>query len=720
MGSNMENTTAKNNPTDLPKYIKAFGISYAGTLPKIRKSDNPLQPVFEAVTNALEAIQMSSNKGKGEILIKINLVKSAFSSEEKYFDFDSIQVEDNGVGFNEQEFDRLENLNDTRKGFLNKGSGRVQYLHTFEKTELTSTFEDSSSTTGYKERIFTLSKGDAFLKQNAIIHYQSLKEISASGSKTVVTFKTPLIKKDLDYYRELHVEELKANIIDRYLATFCENRDHLPQIKLQRNVNQQTVEEEKIESNDIPLIDQAKDITIHYSKVSGDGRTIEKTDKSETLNLKAFKIAKEKLPRNGLNLISKGEVAAPIKLEGLLPDDHIDGMRYLFLISGKYIDERDGDTRGKLNIPNQEDFKKAFGETLFPEEEILLDDIQDTANNTIVGLYEEIKNKGKEKELEIEKLKAMFLLNPESIRDAKIKLSDTEERILEKVYQADAKLIAKKDAEIKKRIDALDNLNPNSKEFRETLNREIEDLARALPTQNKIALTHYVARRKLVLQLFKKVLGRKLTVQQGEDRSADEKLLHNILFPQKSNDPEQSDLWILNEDFIYFSGTSDVPLSQVKLGGNKIFKMEFADEEEKYLKAGRQNRKIKRPDVLLFPAEGKCILIEFKDPAVNVAEHLSQTDFYAYLIRNYTVDTVQITTFYSYLIGENIEAKDVRGHVSAYEHSYHFDYLFRPSVKVIGESPRIDGSIYSEVIKFSTLIERAEKRNEIFIKKLTQ
>src|SRR5688572_12609992 len=160
---------------ELPRYIKAFGISYAGTLPKIKKSDNPLQPVFEAMTNALEAIQMSPNKGKGEIVIKINLIKSAFSEEEKYFDFDSIQVQDNGIGFNELEFDRAENLNDTRKGFLNKGSGRVQYLHAFDKTEIVSTFQDSSSTTGYKERVFTLSKGDAFIKQNAIIHYQSLK-----------------------------------------------------------------------------------------------------------------------------------------------------------------------------------------------------------------------------------------------------------------------------------------------------------------------------------------------------------------------------------------------------------------------------------------------------------------------------------------------------------------------------------------------------------------
>ncbi|PZR23497.1 MAG: ATP-binding protein, partial [Azospira oryzae] len=269
----MENMEDKNSPTELPRYIKAFGISYAGTLPKIKKSDNPLQPVFEAITNALEAIQMSSNKGKGEIVIKVNLLRSAFSTEEKYFDFDSVQVEDNGIGFNEEEFERLENLNDTRKGFLNKGSGRVQYLHAFGKTEVVSTFQDASSTTGYKERVFTLSKGDAFLKQNAIIHYLSLKDTSASDSKTVVTFKNPLYKKDSDFYKDLHLEELKSSIIDRYLATFCENREHLPQIKLQKNVNQETVEEKQIESGDIPLIDQQKDIIVHYSKLSADGRT---------------------------------------------------------------------------------------------------------------------------------------------------------------------------------------------------------------------------------------------------------------------------------------------------------------------------------------------------------------------------------------------------------------------------------------------------------------
>jgi len=93
-------------------------------------------------------------------------------------------------------------------------------------------------------------------------------------------------------------------------------------------------------------------------------------------------------------------------------------------------------------------------------------------------------------------------------------------------------------------------------------------------------------------------------------------------------------------------------------------------------------------------------------------------DFYANLIRNYTTDKFQITTFYGYLIGENIEDRDVRGRVSRFEHSYHFDYWFRPSENVIGFDDKTNGSIYTEVIKYSTLLKRAKLRNKIFIDKL--
>ena len=101
-----------------------------------------------------------------------------------------------------------------------------------------------------------------------------------------------------------------------------------------------------------------------------------------------------------------------------------------------------------------------------------------------------------------------------------------------------------------------------------------------------------------------------------------------------------------------------------------------------------------------------------------MAEHLSQIDFYANLIRNYTIDDFQITTFYGYLIGESIEDRDVRGRVSRFEYSYQLDYWFRPSENVHGFDGRTNGSIYTEVLKYSTLLERAKIRNRIFIDKL--
>jgi hypothetical protein len=53
-----------------------------------------------------------------------------------------------------------------------------------------------------------------------------------------------------------------------------------------------------------------------------------------------------------------------------------------------------------------------------------------------------------------------------------------------------------------------------------------------------------------------------------------------------------------------------------------------------------------------------------------------------------------------------------------FKDAYNFDYMFRPAQAVPGESPRPDGSIYTEIISYSTLLRRASRRNEIFLEKL--
>lgn len=215
------------------------------------------------------------------------------------------------------------------------------------------------------------------------------------------------------------------------------------------------------------------------------------------------------------------------------------------------------------------------------------------------------------------------------------------------------------------------------------------------------------------------ILNRELQKLSNGER-IDENVLHNLIFQQGNTDVYSSDLWLINEEYLYYQGTSEKEFKDIELNGEKIFTKDFTEEENRYLHSLNENRLAKRPDVLLFPEEGKCIIIEFKAPEVNASEHLTQIDFYANLILNYSNPKYKINQFYGYLICESIEDRDVRGRVSRFERSEHFDFWFRPSEKVNGFEGHPDGSIYTEIIKYSSILSRAQARNEIFIRKLEE
>ncbi len=690
------------------QFIKAQDLSFVGVLHDIKKSKTALQPVFECFTNALEAIkikQKSNADYKGEILIKIYASETTAQSTE----FNSLSITDNGIGFNDEEFKRFNTFKLTDKGFKNLGSGRIQYVHYFDSTTIESVFEQDGK---YFEREFVISKKENFLKENAIVKHRHCKETDVSNTETTVSFSSLLENSGI--YNDLNEQTLKEKLLERYIHYFCYNKGKLPKIKIEFYVQSKLEGESSISQTDIPSIDKTQSIPLQYSKKGSAG--IEKIDKTEDFTIDAFKVSKNLLKENKLNLVSKGEVIeeSNVNLENLAGSDNVKGNKYLFLVSSNYIDERDTNLRGVLNIPNKDSFEK---DLFANQEEILIEDIQKEVNKTIDTMYPEIEEVKQKHQDDFSRLKEMFLLDDETAKSINISINDSESDILKKFYEAEAKKQASIDAEIKESIDNLDRLDTRSPNYEHELEKEINRLVKVIPMQNKKTLTHYVARRKLVLDLLDKILARQLQVQQQKE-NYDEALIHNLLFQKASTNTENSDLWIINEDFIYFKGSSEKQLSKLEIDGERVFKDNFSEEEERYLTSLGENRKIKRPDVLLFPEEGKCIIIEFKAPHVNASDHLTQIDTYANLIRNYTEDKFQITTFYGYLLGESIETRDVRGAVSTFEESYQFDYLFRPSAKVVGFDDRKDGSIYTEVIKYSTLLERAKQRNKIFVDKL--
>ena len=117
------------------KYFEAKGIDYKGQLQKIPKANVKFQPLYEALTNSIEAIKLLKEENNNNEQITI----SFFFNNRLFGDADSLELSrielmDYGIGFNDKEFERFTQLHDNTKGFHNQGSGRVQYMHFFDKT----------------------------------------------------------------------------------------------------------------------------------------------------------------------------------------------------------------------------------------------------------------------------------------------------------------------------------------------------------------------------------------------------------------------------------------------------------------------------------------------------------------------------------------------------------------------------------------------------------
>ena len=694
-------------------FVVHDGILWEGVLREVKRAQLSLQPIYEAFTNALEAIKIRETNGEDfqpEIVVTIHSTQTTDGANA----FNKLTLKDNGIGFNDKEFARFNRYKDFTKGNHNKGSGRIQYAHYFERSRFTSYY---STEDGTRKREFVVSKDPDFIRNNAIVFHKSDEVCDDCEIGTLVSFNG-LRDSTRRIYHDLTDGELKGKLLDRYLQYFCINKGHLPKIVIQHYVYEELSSESEILHDDIPDIDKTETIPLNYSRISTNGKSIEKIDKTEDFIIKSIRIPSSRLKENRINLTSKDEIVENVKLdlELLSKSDNIDGDHFLFLISSEYINDRDSDERGELRIPTLESFAT---NDMFTEEEILMDDIQNSVNTVLLTMYPEIQEIKEKHELDVERLKEMFLLSDDDI-DFNISVNDTENKILEKVYANEAKKVAEIDASIKNRIDYLNRLDTTSDDYIERLNEEVEELVRVIPLQNKTALTHYVARRKLVLELFNKILERQLEVQNNGGRNEDEKLLHNLIFQQSTENSDKSDLWLLNEDFIFFKGTSESKLDDIEIDGTKILRETLSEDEEEYRRSLGEDRFAKRPDILLFTEESKCIIIELKNPDKTISEHLNQISNYATLLRNYTKPEFKFTTFYGYLIGEKIDSRDVISHDSDFIEAYHYDFLYRNHKTVPAFFVTEKGSLYMEVIKYSTLLERAMRRNEKFIEKLTR
>ena len=711
-----------------PSYLKAVGIYYANELKSIPKSSDFLQPIFEAFRNSWDTISTKYGSGhmsSGKIELSLHYINdNVLEGIEKAPDeieFTQIKISDNGEGLNEKNYSRLLNLRDDSKGPTNKGTGRIQYVHFFKETIIDSIYLEESKNINIQ---LTMSKDDIFLKHNAIFRLDSKEETKKTETGTVITLNNVLDKKkDYPLYRDVSIEQLKNEIIIHFLPLLCENRSNLPQISISKYINDTCTEPITIAEKDIPNFEKEEKFSINYSSINDDNK-IELSEKTENFTLLSFKLHHIKQQNNELYFVSHGALATKNEIDTLPPKDNVDGYRYLFLLSSPYFDKIDDDQRGVLHLVKELQIKKQLkeGNTLFPEEFILADTIKESVNERINSIYPAFAENHDTALKNLDRLKEMFLIDESAIEKLKkkIKYSDSDEDILSTLYKADIDITAKRDAEIKNIYEGLKELDPAEHDYQNKLSQQIETFVKLIPLQNRTSLTKYVARRRLVLEIFNMVLNNELNKLKNGER-IDEKILHNLIFKQHSNNPKDSNLWILDDSYIYFQGSSEKDFNHLKIGDDLLMKSndELSDEEQDYKeRSGRIDTGLRRPDVLLFPEEGKCIIIEFKAPNVDVSKHLQQINRYAMMLRNLSVEKFNLTSFYGYLIGENIDYRDIEENDSAFVEAPYLHYFVRPYYRVNGKFGRKDGSLYTEIIKYSDIYKRAKMRNQIFLEKL--
>ena len=154
-------------------------ISYVSLMRRhIKKHPSYLQPLFEAISNALEA-----TNGENDI-ITIRIKRSKTLLENK-LTFNSIEITDTGVGFDDKNFKRLRNIYDESKNCNNLGTGRIQYLHFFGKTDIYSSYNDNGV---LRNRRIVLST-DFYSKENSVIWMSDMAESESNNFLgTSITF----------------------------------------------------------------------------------------------------------------------------------------------------------------------------------------------------------------------------------------------------------------------------------------------------------------------------------------------------------------------------------------------------------------------------------------------------------------------------------------------------------------------------------------------------
>lgn len=176
--------------------------------------NNTLLPLFEAVVNSIQAIEEGSATKTG--IIEIDIIRSTqakieFEKTEVLPEIVDFHIKDNGIGFNEANFESFNFAHSTYKFSKGgKGIGRFTWLRAFQKAEIESRYKENDN---WKLRKFNFEPTKTGIEKHTTDNVNGTAE-----RYTIVRLKN--LKQDYRKWCNNNIEDIAFKIIEHCFVYF--------------------------------------------------------------------------------------------------------------------------------------------------------------------------------------------------------------------------------------------------------------------------------------------------------------------------------------------------------------------------------------------------------------------------------------------------------------------------------------------------------------------
>ncbi len=504
--------------------MSAFTLDIKGQLNNMRLSTSKvLWPLFEAIVNSIHSIEDSANNKEGAITITAIREDALpmLDNDGQLKRIESFVIEDNGAGFNSQNYKSFNTAYSTlkvKKGC--KGIGRFLWLKAFNSVDIESFFVE-------EEKVY---KRSFVFDEDGITPEENVTQFD--GEETFTKIKLNGFKPDFKSACPVELDVIAKKIVEHCLLYFLS--ENCPKIILR-------------DGESTPV-----DLNEYFE------RNVKDSLHQDHFNIKqdAYVLYHLRVPEGAnmheLHLCANMQEVSSIELKKYIPDLHrkitpLDdsiGFYYVGYITGNYLDSMVNTTRTGF------DFDEKFNQTA------LYGTGKETLVDTAIGyiktyLSDYIKDISEQKRKQIddfvayEKPTYRYLLNNRPKVYDKIPAGLSGDALDLELHKA----VQEWEREIKIRGKELEEAIKSNVD-KESYDKLFEEVWSGITEISKTSLAEYVARRKVILSMLEETL----TIQEN-GRFKKEDAIHSIICPMRhtSNDInfEEMNLWIIDERLAY-------------------------------------------------------------------------------------------------------------------------------------------------------------------------